>query len=154
MRPFGNAEGLDTTFIFLIYAFIVLFTRPASGKVQDRLGDAAVVYPGIILQAALVALMALWPSPLTMVLAVFGLAMGYGNLCSCLQAIAVRRTSAGRRPYAINTFWVFCDGGMAIGPMILGAVASSGGYRTMFIVASVITIAAMPLYMAVSRWRR
>ena len=146
IRAFGTSEGLNTSTIFLIYAVILLIIRPVAGRLQDSKGDNAVAYPGIICQAAGLALLALRPSMVTIVLAAFGAAMGFGNLSACIQAIAVRMTPAERRPYAISTFWICCDGGMGVGPMILGAVVTAGGYRLMYIAAALISLAALPLY--------
>lgn len=146
IRPFGTAEGLNTSTIFLAYAVILLIIRPVAGKIQDRKGDNWVVYPGIIMQSAGLALLAWKPCMATIIFAAFGAAMGFGNLSACIQAIAVRMTSESRRPYAVSTFWICCDGGMGVGPMILGAVAASGDYRLMYFAAALISLAAMPLF--------
>lgn len=152
VRSFGAEEGLNTSTIFLVYAIFLLVIRPFAGKLQDRRGDNAVVYPGIVLQAAGIALLAWNPCMATLVAAAFGTAMGFGNLSACIQAIAVRMTAPERKSYAISTFWIFCDGGMGVGPMVLGAIVSAAGYRGMYFAASLVTLLALPLYYMV--WGR
>lgn len=146
IRTFGTEEGLNTSFIFLLYAVFLLLFRPLAGKLQDRKGDNSVIYPGILLQAVGLGLLALKPCMVTLVAAAFGAAMGFGNLSACIQAIAVKMTPDSRRSYGVTTFWIFCDGGMGIGPMLLGAVVSAGGYRMMYLAAALISLAALPLY--------
>ena len=146
IRPYGTEVGLNISTIFLIYAVILLLIRPVAGRIQDRLGDNWVVYPGIIFQAAGLTLLAWKPCMLSIIAAAFGAAMGFGNMSACIQAIAVRMTSEGRRPYAVNTFWICCDGGMGVGPMILGAVAGAGDYHLMYFAAGLISLAALPVY--------
>ena len=152
IRAFGTAENLNTSTIFLVYAVILLIIRPVAGKLQDRKGDNAVIYPGILLQALGIALMAWKPCMATLILAAFGTAMGFGNLSACIQAIAVKMTPDSRRSYAVITFWLCCDGGMGVGPMLLGAAVSAGGYRMMYFAAAAAALAALPLYHAV--WGR
>ena len=146
IRAFGSEEGLNTSFIFLMYAVFLLTLRPAAGRMQDRKGDNSVIYPGIVFQAVGICLLALKPCMVTMIAAAFGAAMGFGNLSACIQAIAVKMTPDSRRSYGVTTFWLCCDGGMGIGPMILGAAVSAGGYRMMYLAAAVISLIALPLY--------
>ena len=146
IRAFGTESGLNTSFIFLMYAVFLLTLRPIAGRLQDRKGDNSVIYPGIALQAVGIGLLAVKPCMVTLIAAAFGAAMGFGNLSACIQAIAVKMTPDNRRSYGVTTFWICCDGGMGVGPMILGAVVSAGGYRMMYLTAALISLAALPLY--------
>lgn len=146
IRAYGTEEDLNTSFIFLLYAVFLLTLRPIAGRLQDRKGDNSVIYPGIVFQAVGIGLLAVKPCMVTMIAAAFGAAMGFGNLSACIQAIAVKMTPDHRRSYGVTTFWICCDGGMGVGPMILGAVVSAGGYRMMYLAAALISAAALPLY--------
>ena len=146
VRPFGAEEGINGGVFFLTYAAVLLFARPFAGKLQDKKGDNAVAYPVILMQAAGLAAMAIWPCTLTIMIAAAGTAMGFGSLSSCIQAICGRMTEPQRRPYAITTFWILCDGGMGVGPMLLGGLVSALGYKGMFCGTALITLLAFPLY--------
>lgn len=146
VRPFGAEEGINGGAFFLTYALVLLFARPFAGKLQDKKGDNAVAYPVILMQAVGLALMAFRPCTLTIMIAAAGTALGFGSLSSCIQAICGRMTAPERRPYAITTFWILCDGGMGTGPMILGGLVSALGYRGMFYGTALITLLALPLY--------
>jgi len=125
---------------------MLIVIRPLIGKIQDRKGDNVVVIPGIILQTISIVAMAIYPCEATFFIAAFGTVMGYGNLSACIQAIAVRMTSNERKPYAISTFWICCDGGMGVGPIILGAILNISNYNTMYIASAIIALFALPLY--------
>ena len=89
---------------------------------------------------------ALFPSLLTVILCAVGCALGYGMLSTCCNAIVCRSVSLERRSYAVSTFWMFSDGGMGLGPFIMGAFASLGGYSTMLVTAAVVTFVGLPVY--------
>lgn len=130
-RLYAEETGLKREFsgFFLIYATILLLSRPLAGKLQDRLGDNIVCYTGIALQALGLLSLALRPGMLTIVFSAFGCAPGYGTLNSGCNAIACRIAPKDRSSYAVATFWVFCDGGMGIGPVALGAIDAGSGAR-------------------------
>lgn len=131
---------------FILYAAILFVTRPVAGRLQDRYGDKIVCIPGIFAQTAGVFLMAFWPCALTVILCSVGCGLGYGTLSSACNAIACRHTSINRRSYAVSTFYICCDVGMGIGPMLLGSIISlSGSYTVMYYFAAAATLAALPL---------
>ncbi len=136
----------EFSYFFLMYAVVLLCSRPAAGKIQDRYGDNVIIYPGIIVQALGLFLIAWKPCMLTIVLCAIGCALGYGTLNSCCNSIACRQASNERRSYAVSTFWAFCDAGMGIGPAVLGAITGMAGYTVMYYAASFVTIAALPIY--------
>ena len=131
---------------FIIYSCVLFVTRPMAGRLQDRFGDRIVCIPGIIAQTAGIFLVAFLPSTLTVVLCAVGCGLGYGTLNSACNAIACRHTSIERRSYAVSTFYICCDVGMGIGPMLLGGVVSlSGSYTVMYYFAALVTAASLPL---------
>ncbi len=138
--------GRQFSYFFLIYAAVLILTRPVAGKLQDRFGDNPVIYTGIVAQTLGLVLIAWKPCMATIVLCALGCGLGYGTLNSACNSIVARQAVAERRSYAMATFWVFCDGGMGLGPMILGAVLGAGGFFTMYCVAAAVTLIALPLY--------
>ncbi|MCD8353536.1 MAG: MFS transporter [Clostridiales bacterium] len=147
-RLYSVETNLTTEFsyFFLMYAVVLICTRPMAGKIQDKYGDNVILYPGIVAQAIGLFLIAWKPCMLTIVLCAIGCGLGYGTLNSCCNSIACRQASQERRSYAVSTFWVFCDGGMGLGPTILGAVAGAAGYTARYYAAAVVTIVALPIY--------
>ena len=133
---------------FLLYAFILLFSRPLAGKIQDKYGDKVVCYPGVLLQTVGLALLSLYPCELTVILCAIGCAFGYGTLNSACNAIACKTTTVERRSYAVCAFYICCDAAMGLGPALLGAIATAfGGYQAMYMAAAIITLAGLPICM-------
>ena len=133
---------------FLLYAFILLFSRPLAGKIQDKYGDKLVCYPGILLQAIGLLLLALYPCAATVIFCAIGCAFGYGTLNSACNAIACRTTTPERRSYAVCAFFICCDAAMGLGPALLGTIVTVfGSYQAMYVAAALITLAGLPLCM-------
>ena len=138
----------EFSYFFLIYAVVLLVSRPVMGKLQDKVGDDAICYPCITAQVLGLVLIAWKPCMLSIVLcAIFG-AFGYGTLNSVLNVIVNRQVSDARRSYAVTTYWAFSDLGVGIAPVILGAVANAFNYHVLYYVAALISLLALPIYRA------
>jgi MFS family permease len=148
LRLYGAAENLgeSVSYFFVIFAVSSLLIRPFAGRLQDRRGDNIIMYPGIVTQAVGLFYLAWRPSVLSLLICAIFCAIGYGTLNSSINAIVNRQAAPGRRAYAVSTFWLFCDCGMGLGPVLLGMVGASGGYRAIFYIAAVITAFTFPVY--------
>ena len=149
-RLYAQETGLTREFssFFVIYAVVLLVSRPMAGKLQDRLGDNAVCYPCILAQAIGIFLIAWKPCMVTIVICAACGALGYGTMNSTLNVIVNRGVGDDRRPQAVTTYWAFSDLGVGIAPGILGAVASAGGFHALYYVAALLSLLALPVYWA------
>lgn len=131
---------------FLIYAGIVFISRFIVGRLQDRRGDNAVVYP-ILASFALGLGMLAW-APNTAVLALAGafVGMGFGALMPTAQAIAVTVAPDHRIGIATSTFFLILDAGIGLGPFLLGLLIPLTGFSGMYAVLTAVVAAAMILY--------
>ena len=131
---------------FLIYSIVLVASRPIAGRIQDNYGDKIVCFTGIIAQTIGLFLIAWMPSTITVFICAVCAALGFGTLNSACTAIVTRDTSANRRPYAISTFFIFCDGTMGFGPALLGSfVSAASGYAPVYFISSFITLLALPI---------
>ena len=148
IRLFGSESGLSETvsFFFVVYAIVLLFSRPLVGRIQDRYGDNSTAYPCIVMQILSFVLLAFIPGPVTVLIAAALLALGYGTLNSVFITIACRRASSDRIPFATMTYWIGTDLGVGLGPVLLGAVAEGFGYSGMFTAAACISAVTLPVY--------
>ena len=147
-RLYAVEVNLTTVFswFFIIYSICLVLTRPLAGKIQDRGGDKIVCVIGIIAQSIGLLLIALVPSNITVIICAICAALGFGTLNSACTAIISRNTPEHRRPYALSTFFIFCDATIGFGPALLGLfVSSSTGYAPMYLISSFITILALPI---------
>ncbi|MBE6512088.1 MAG: MFS transporter [Methanobrevibacter olleyae] len=131
---------------FIVYSIVLVASRPIAGRIQDNYGDRIICFTGIIAQAIGIFLIAWMPSALTVLICAVCAALGFGTLNSACTAIVTRDTSANRRPYAISTFFIFCDGTMGFGPALLGSfVSATSGYAPVYFISSFITLLALPI---------
>ena len=131
---------------FIIYSIVLVASRPIAGRIQDNYGDKIVCFTGIIAQAIGLFLIAWMPSAITVFICAVCAALGFGTLNSACTAIVTRDTTANRRPYAISTFFIFCDGTMGFGPALLGSfVSAASGYAPVYFISSFITLLALPI---------
>lgn len=131
---------------FIIYSIVLVASRPIAGRIQDNYGDKIICFTGIIAQAIGLFLVALMPSTITVFICAVCAALGFGTLNSACTAIVTRDTPPHRRPYAISTFFIFCDGTMGFGPALLGSfVSATSGYAPVYFISSFITLLALPI---------
>ncbi|MBP5700238.1 MAG: MFS transporter, partial [Methanobrevibacter sp.] len=131
---------------FIIYSIVLVASRPIAGRIQDNYGDRIICFTGIIAQAIGLFLVAWMPSALTVFICAVCAALGFGTLNSACTAIVTRDTLPNRRPYAISTFFIFCDGTMGFGPALLGSfVSATSGYAPVYFISSFITLLALPI---------
>ena len=131
---------------FIIYSVVLVGSRPIAGRIQDNYGDRIICFTGIIAQALGLFLIAWMPSTITVFICAVCAALGFGTLNSACTAIVTRNTPTNRRPYAISTFYIFCDGTMGFGPALLGSfVSASSGYAPVYFISSIFTLIALPI---------
>ena len=147
-RLYAQATDLTKEFscFFLIYAVVLLVSRPTVGKLQDRIGDNAICYPCMLAQVVGLVLLAWKPCMATIVICAVCGALGYGTLNSVLNVIVNRQVTDERRAYAVTTYWAFSDLGVGIAPVILGAVATAFDYHILYYVAACISALSLPVY--------
>ncbi|MBQ8630170.1 MAG: MFS transporter [Alphaproteobacteria bacterium] len=138
---------------FSIYALAILITRPAAGKLIDRLGLDIIVLPGFLCIfigiAGLACARELWQ--FGVVAAVYGL--GFGALQTTIQTMAVRDTPFHRLGIANATLFSGFDLGMGLGVIALGSIAALYGYRNMYWFTLLPVIFAMLFYLVFMRRR-
>jgi MFS family permease len=134
------------SFFFLVYAIAILLTRPFSGRFMDTKGSNFVIIPCFILFAIGLFLVSVAHSGGLLLIAAAIVGVGYGNLQSGAQAIAIKLTSPERSGLATSTFFIALDAGLGFGPSILGAIQPAIGYGKLFIALSFITILSLALY--------
>lgn len=72
--------------------------------------------------------------------------LGFGTFMSSAQAISVQVSPRHRIGLATSTFFVFLDGGIGIGPFLLGYFIPVTGFRGVYVIAAMVVIACILLY--------
>ncbi|WHY97040.1 MFS transporter [Peribacillus simplex] len=134
------------SFFFVIYAVAVLLSRPFSGPLMDRKGSNFIMYPAFMLFGIGLLLLSITTNSFTLLAAGFLIGLGFGNMQSSSQAIAVKLTPPHRMGMATSTFFIMLDAGLGFGPYILGFIIPVTGYSTLYVILGVVVIATSVLY--------
>lgn len=145
---FAKQVGLEgpATWYFVVYAVVILFSRPVAGVVQDKFGDDVVVVPLIISVVVGMTLTALSTNGVMLLIGAAFLGFGYGTIVSAGQAIAVSKVGAVRAGLAVSSYFLLVDAGTGAAPVLLGALVDPLGYRKMMLVAASVGVLALVLY--------
>ena len=139
-------------YFFLIYAAVVLCTRPFTGKLLDSKGPNVIIYPCLVIFAVGMYIFSTPTSTALFIVAAICMGIGYGNFTSVAQAVAVKVTPRERLGLAISTFFILYDIGLGFGPYVLGLLVPEYGYRVIFLaMVAVIVISLVLYYMLVGR---
>lgn len=146
---YAQEKGLLTlaNYFFLVFAAVMLLTRPFTGKIFDEKGPAYILIPGSILFLCGMLILSVMDSGFVFLLAGAFVGLGYGALVPSLQTLSIQSTSVERSGYATATFFTLFDTGMAIGSYVLGMVAISFGYQNVYLLSALIVVIVIALYL-------
>lgn len=152
------AAGIIVTFLPLAVpsastglVAMALFVQPAAataarwlaGRHGDRNGPAGLVLPGLLVSAAGILLTALTGSPFAVVAGVALFGIGFGitqNATLTLMYSRVPTSGYG----TVSALWNFAyDGGMGIGAVAFGALATRTGYPLAFVLTAALMLTAL-----------
>ncbi|MGB0387117.1 MAG: MFS transporter [Ardenticatenaceae bacterium] len=127
--------------VFSSQAFTMMIASPIWGAIADRFGRKLMVERAMFGGAIIVFLMGYADSAETLILlrAVQGLVTGSVSAANALIAATVPRKQIG---FAMGLMQVALWGGIAIGPLIGGALADAFGYRLSFVVTAGLLLVA------------
>ena len=134
----GDVRGIaGISVYFTLNALVLLFIRPFAGKLADRKGAKAIVYPAMLLDGLALCLIGTAGSLGMILAASVCKAVGQGSGQLTLQAEALKSLPPEKSGVASSTFYIGGDVGQGLGPMLAGQAvdslgAGSEGYGVMF----------------------
>lgn len=134
------------SFFFVVYAAAVLVSRPFTGRLLDLKGSNIIMYPCLLVFALGLLLLSYANNGFILLLAGAIIGLGFGNIQSTTQAIAVKVTPPHRIGLATATFFIFLDVGFGIGPYVLGMIIPFTGYRNLYLIMSILVLALIVVY--------
>lgn len=134
------------SFFFLVYSIAVLISRPFTGRLMDVKGANYVMYPAFVLFTAGMLLLGSAHNSITLLVAGLLIGLGFGNMQSCTQAIAIKLTPSHRMGLATSTFFIFLDAGLGFGPYLLGFILPFTSYSTLYMILGVVVLVSSGLY--------
>jgi predicted MFS family arabinose efflux permease len=153
---YADALGVAPKGIYLTtLAIVILFTRPLSASLADRIGYRRVFVPCLGFITAGLAALALFRGTRTSLIAsaiVFGL--GFGTAYPVFVAYVMRDVHAARRGAAFGAILAAFDTGIGTGSTIVGWLIQQFGYAAAFGTAAALSALAMPYFLVVDRRQR
>ncbi len=146
-----TANAQNVPIFFLVYATVMIVSRPLVGRIADRMDRRLVALPLMACCALGTSIFAIAPS-LPVALAaglVFG--MGYGPLNATLLALVVDVVKPQERGAAMSIFMASVDLGLAVGSISLGLVADAHGYGWVFLTGGGVGLIGL-IYFLIYRW--
>ncbi|MFS0574773.1 MFS transporter [Sporosarcina sp. 179-K 3D1 HS] len=142
---FAQQRGLleYASIFFVVYAAVMLISRPYTGRIFDEKGPAYIIIPGLICFVIGFFLLADVHSVFVFLLSGAFIGLGYGTLLPSMQALAVQSTDVTRSGYATATFFTLYDSGIAIGSYFLGLLAVYTSYQVVYLLSAVVVILAL-----------
>ena len=130
----SRGRGAALAWFFGIYPLWMIGCRALMRGVADRVSRVHVAVVAIALQGVAYLVLALPPTPVTLVLAAVTLGTGTAVLYPTLAALVVDRADEAERGLALGTLSGSWDLGVVVGSVLVGAVADRGSYGAGFVV--------------------
>ncbi|MFF0630237.1 MFS transporter [Streptomyces sp. NPDC004296] len=129
---------------WMLNAFNITFAALplAAGSIADRLGRRRVLLTGIALVGALSLLIALAPSMTVVDVARTIQGCGAAAVLASGAAVLAHSTSGRRRQLAFGILGTSFGTGLAIGPLVAGALVEATGWRSVFLLVAAMSIPA------------
>jgi MFS family permease len=133
---------------FIVYAIVIFVTRPSVGRRFDAKGENSVMYPGILIFAVSLGVIAVAFHSVVLLLGAALMGFGFGIVSSCGRALTVKVTPLHRMGQATSTFYIAGDTGLGLGPLFCGLLIPWTGYRGMYGVMAGVAVLSLLLYHA------
>ncbi|NQX43908.1 MFS transporter [Paenibacillus tritici] len=152
---FGAERNLQhIAYFFLFNAVAILVIRLLSGRIYDRFGPAALLIPGSLFIIAGLLLLSFASTTAALFPAALCYGFGFGSMQPALQTWMIQSVEPRQRGLANGMFLNSLDLGVAIGSMLLGAIAMYTSYAVMYRYSILAPVLLLTVYLAVSAYRQ
>ena len=152
---YADAIGVAPKSLYLtVLAVVILFTRPLSGPLADRIGYRRVFMPSLVLIAIGMSILATGSTRGSLVLSAIVFGLGFGNAYPAFVAYVMRDVTAARRGAAFGAILAAFDTGIGTGSTSVGWLIENYGFSTAFATAAVLSAIALPYFVFADRRRR
>jgi MFS family permease len=135
-----------SSLFFVVYAAVLLISRPFTGKWFDNFGPNVIVFPAILLFAGGMYLLSASHSAFVFLLSAAFIGIGYGTIFPTLQTIAIHKTHPSKRGTATATFLSIFDIGIGLGSLVVGMIVAEVGFRSFYLNASLYVLVGIFVY--------
>ncbi|MCI2254991.1 MFS transporter [Domibacillus sp. PGB-M46] len=146
--------GAVSGFFFVVYAVVIVLSRPFTGRWFDRYGANAIVYPSIVVFAVGMLLLSQAGGAGLFLIAAGVIGLGWGTLFPGFQTIAISKARPEKKALATATFLSLFDLGIGFGSFVMGVVASGLGFKMLYAACAVYVLAGVIVYYFVQKSKR
>ncbi|WRP06028.1 MFS transporter [Rossellomorea aquimaris] len=145
---YAKSVGLfeSVSLFFVVFAAAMLLSRPYTGRLYDRSGPNAVIYPSLIIFSIGLIFLSVTHSVLLLLFAGTLIGLGYGALLPSFQTMSIQAAPKRRTGHATATFFIFYDLGIAVGSFVLGVVSSQFGFSALYLICSGVIFVTIAVY--------
>ncbi|PAV29021.1 MFS transporter [Virgibacillus profundi] len=145
---YANALDLASvaSYFFVVFAFVMIITRPSFGRAFDSRGPSFIIIPSLIAFAIGLVILSFTQTALVLLLAAAIIGLGYGSLLPSFQTMAVQSTDEHRSGHATATFFTMYDIGIASGTYVLGIIVTYVSFRSIYIICAAIILVVLLLF--------
>ncbi|MFB3161309.1 MFS transporter [Neobacillus sp. 179-J 1A1 HS] len=135
-----------SSLFFVVYAIILLMSRPFTGKWLDQYGPHVIVFPSIILFAIGMFVLSQSGGAVTFLVSAGMIGLGWGTLFPTFQTIAIQNAAPRKRGLATATFLSIYDIGIALGSFLVGLIAAKMDFSSLYFLCSFYILIGAVLY--------
>lgn len=148
LQAFAIERQLVTaaSYFFICYAIASLVTRPIAGRLMDDKNENVIVYPAFLMLFLSFVCLIISHQSWLILIAGACLGLGYGNLSSAMQSIAIKVSPPIKYGIATSTFYVGLDAGVGFGPSFLGLFSHMFSHSEIFGFMAALAIITMVVY--------
>jgi MFS family permease len=152
MVEFAAERGIEGVgAFFTVMALTLIFSRPLSGRLTDKLGAGKTMFPGMALFALSFVIVSSSRSLAQILAGAVVAALGYGAAQPAVQAMCLQSVPAEKHGVASNTVYIGMDLGLFLGPLYGGVMYEKLGFSVMYLTAVIPVALAIALFAVISR---
>lgn len=145
---YANENGLVhvSSYFFVVFAVVMILTRPSLGQLFDVKGPKYVIIPSLIVYSIGLVLLGFSESAWLFLVASAVIGLGSGSLLPSFQAICIQAADRGRTSHATATFFIFWDTGIATGSYVLGLIVGMLNFSMMYMICAGLLLVILGLF--------
>ncbi|PWT79626.1 MAG: hypothetical protein C5B57_13655 [Blastocatellia bacterium] len=149
---YARENGTTPESLYLtLLGIVILISRPAAGRLADRLGYRRLLIPSLVFITAGLTLLAFRGTRAWTVASAVVFGLGFGTSYPVFVAHVLRDIEATRRGAAFGAILSAFDIGIGTGSIAIGWIAERVGFNRAFGVAAALSALALPYFLAVDR---
>jgi MFS family permease len=135
-----------SSLFFVVYAVVLVASRPFTGKWFDRFGANVIIFPSIFLFALGIFVLSQTGSAAIFLTAAGLVGLGWGTIFPIFQTIALHHAVPQRKGVATATFLSIFDTGVGFGSFLVGLIVAQIGFHSFYFLGSFYVLLGAALY--------